>query len=92
MTLTSQQDRDAWVELSMDRFSQLCGEAYQSGDFSYVKTLLQANHEGMGEFLNNRTNTGNRSVTNEDSFHILKSLQKMNMLMLAMVNRTSYIE
>ena len=55
VVLTSQQDRDAWTELNMDRFSQLCSDAYQNGDFSYVKTLLQANHESMGEFLSART-------------------------------------
>ena len=76
----------------MDRFSQLCSDAYQNGDFSYVKTLLQANHESMGEFLTARTAAGNRTVTNEESFQILKAVQKMNMLMLSMLNRASYME
>ena len=92
MALTSQQDRDAWVELNMERFAQLCNDAYQDGDFTHVKTLLQANHEGMGAFLNDRTNQNNRVVTNEESFHLLKAVQKMNMLMMAMINRNAYME
>ena len=72
--MSTPQDRDSWVEHNMDRFMELCNTAYQDGDFSYVKTLLLANHEGMGEFLNNRTNAGNRTVTGEESFHIIKSL------------------
>ena len=39
------------VELDMTRFMELCQAAYQDGDFSYVKTMLQANSEGIGAFI-----------------------------------------
>ena len=39
--------RDAWYAMSPEQFTKLCDEAYTSGDFAYVATALQANHNGM---------------------------------------------
>ena len=92
VTLSSAQDRESWINLNMARFMELITAAYQDGDFSYVKTLLQANHEYMGAFIDERTAQNNQAVNPTESFQILKSIQKMNVLMLATVNRNTYLE
>ena len=92
VALSSAQDRESWINLNMARFMELSTAAYQDGDFSYVKTLLQANHEYMGAFIDERTAQNNQTVNPTESFQILKSIQKMNVLMLATINRNTYLE
>ena len=49
--LNTLQDRDQWFNLDPARFTELCGNAYLDGDYSYVSVALRANHEGMKTFI-----------------------------------------
>ena len=62
------------------------------GDYSYVSVALRANHEAMKEFIEKTTATGTKAVTSEENYDLILMTQKMNSLLLSMVNRNMYAE
>ena len=78
--INTQQDREAWINLSTERYRQLCETAYHDGDFSYAKVMMQANVADMGAFMNDRTTQGNQIVTAQETFRMMAQVQKTNLL------------
>ena len=70
----------------------MCGQAYADGNYNYVSVALQANHEAMKEFIEKTTTAGIRSVSGEENYELLLMTQKMNSLLLSMVNRNMHAE
>ena len=90
--LNTPQDRQGWFKLEPARFTELCSSAYLDGDYSYVSVALKANHETMKEYIEKTTATGTRAVTSEENYDLILMTQKMNSLLLSMVNRNMYAE
>ena len=90
--LNTPQDREGWFKLHPARFTELCGEAYADGNYKYVSEALKANHEAMSEFIEKTTTSGIRQVTSEENYDMLLMTQKMNSLLLSMVNRNMHAE
>ena len=86
------QNREGWFKLPPGKFTELCGQAYADGNYKYVSEALKANHEAMSEFIEKTTTSGIRQVTSEENYDMLLMTQKMNSLLLSMVNRNMYAE
>ena len=90
--LTTPQDRQGWFTLEPARFTELCSKAYENGDYSYVNIALMANHEAMKEFIEKSTATATRAVTSEESYDLILMTQKMNSLLISVINRNMHSE
>ena len=92
----TQPERDAWITLDGHRFMDMCNRSLTSGNFNYVKTALQVNHEGMTNFVAARVagaGPGNPpTVTSEETFQMLHMQLKVNAMLLTLINRASTIE
>ena len=73
-------------------FAELCSNAYVDGDYGHVSVASRAKHEAMKEFIEKTTTTGIRAVTSENNYDLILMTQKMNSLLLSMVNRNMYAE
>jgi len=90
--LKTPQDRLGWFKLELERFTELCSNPYVDGDYSYVSVALMANHKAMKEFIEKTTASGTRAVTSEESYDLILMTQKMNSLLICVVNRNMYAE
>ena len=91
-TLNVPGDRDAWIALDPNRYMEMCTQSEMSGNFEYVKTALRAVHEGMTHFIIDRDATGMREVTPGEAYQMLQLQQKMNAMLLTMINRNARVE
>ena len=69
--LTKPSDREAWINLSPNRFMEMCSQSAVNGNFDYVKTALTAAHEGMSQFITDRLSTNTPEVTAAEAFQML---------------------
>ena len=84
--LTQPSDRDPWITLDPNRYMDMCNQSAISGNFDYVKTALCAAHDGMSQFIQDRDSTGTHEVTGAEAFQMLQLQQKMNAMLLTMVD------
>ena len=92
VTLTTNTDREAWVNFDPVRFMDLCSTAYQYGDFSYVQTALRANHETATDFINDRIANNVNEITGQESFQMMRMFQKTNAMISALMFRNAALE
>ena len=90
--LRTPQDRQGWFKLEPEKFTELCEKAYVNGDYSYVNIALMANHGAMKEFISKSAVTGTRAVTPEESYDLILMTQKMNSLLISVINRNMHNE
>ena len=86
--LTTPQDRQGWFRLDPERFTEMCGKAYDNGDYSYVNVALMANHDAMKEFIARSNAASTRSVNAEEGYGLILMTQKMNSLLISIINRS----
>ena len=90
--LTQPSDRDPWISLDPNRYMDMCNQSAVNGNFEYVKTALRAAHEGMSQFILDRDSTGTREVTGVEAYQMLQLQQKMNAMLLTMIDRNARVE
>ena len=92
VTLSTNTDREAWLNFDPIQFQDACAAAYQSGGFSYVQTALRANHETSTAFIQDRVRNCVSDLTGQESFQMLQMFQKTNALLTALTMRNSQLE
>ena len=75
-----------------NRYMEMCTQSATSGNFEYVKTALRAAHEGMSQFIVEREASGTREVNGNEAFHMLQLQQKMNAMLLTIIDRNARVE
>ena len=91
----TQTERDQWIKLDGNRYLDMCNQSLPSGNFNYVKTALQVNHEGIATFINSRMAAagGNApTLSNEEAFLMLNMQHKINAMLMTVVNRAAQVE
>ena len=70
---------------------EMCNQSAISGNFDDVKTALRAAHDGMSQFIQDRDSTGTHEPTGGEAFQMLQLQQKMNAMLLTMVDSNTRI-
>ena len=92
VTLSTNTDREQWLNMDPVQFQNACETAFQSGDFSYVQVALRANHETSTAFIQDRVRNGVSDLTGAESFQMLQMFQKTNAMLTALTMRNSQME
>ena len=69
-----------------------CREAFSSGDYIHVKGVLQANHDGLLEWLNTRRYETIAQLTDSEGYTVSQMTSNMSSMLPSLISREVYHE